>query len=62
MPGLMGTGHKDTPDVPAEALQPPELGGATRTPKAHLQPPPATLPETVKQKRIGYPLSDAQIL
>ena len=24
--------------------------------------PPATLPETVKQKRIGYPLSDAQIL
>ena len=39
MPGLMGTGHKDTLDVPAEALQPPELGGATRTPKAHLQPP-----------------------
>ena len=39
MPGLMGTGHKDTPDVPAEALQLPELGGATRTPKAHLQPP-----------------------
>ena len=61
MPGLMGTGHKDTPDVPAEGLQLPELGGATRTPKA-IYSPPATLPETVKQKRIGYPLSDAQIL
>ena len=33
--------------------------------RGHLKPinsPPATLPETVKQKRIGYPLSDAQIL
>ncbi|MCB4427428.1 tyrosine-type recombinase/integrase [Synechococcus sp. MU1643] len=31
----------------------------------HLKPiyfPPATLPETLKPKRIGYPLSDAQIL
>ena len=33
--------------------------------RGHLKPiysPPATLPETVKPKRIGYPLSDAQIL
>ena len=33
--------------------------------RGHLKPiysPPAALPETVKQKRIGYPLSDGQIL
>ena len=33
--------------------------------RGHLKPiysPPATLPETLKPKRIGYPLSDAQIL
>ena len=33
--------------------------------RGHLKPiysPPAVLPETVKQKRIGYPLSDGQIL
>ena len=33
--------------------------------RGHLKPiysPPATLPEVLKQKRIGYPLSDAQIL
>ena len=33
--------------------------------RGHLMPiysPPATLPETLKPKRIGYPLSDAQIL
>ena len=33
--------------------------------RGHLKPiysPPATLPETVKQKRIGYPLGDAHIL
>ena len=33
--------------------------------RGYLKPiysPPATLPETLKPKRIGYPLSDAQIL
>ena len=33
--------------------------------RGHLKPiysPPAALPERLKQKRIGYPLSDAQIL
>ena len=33
--------------------------------RGHLKPiyaPPATLPEVLKPKRIGYPLSDAQIL
>ena len=33
--------------------------------RGHLKPiysPPAALPETLKPKRIGYPLSDAQIL
>lgn len=33
--------------------------------RGHLKPiyaPPATLPETLKPKRIGFPLSDAQIL
>ena len=33
--------------------------------RGHLKPvysPPASLPETLKPKRVGYPLEDAQIL
>ena len=47
--------------MPAEALQLPELGGVTGTPRP-IYSPPATLPEVLKPKRTGYPLSDAQIL
>ena len=57
----MGAGLKDAPDEPSEALRLSELGG----PAWNLKPiysPPAALPETLKPKRIGYHLSDVQIL
>jgi len=48
-------------DQKSEALLLPRLGGAKRSPKPiYFQP--ATLPEVLKPRRIGYPLSDAQIL
>ena len=57
----MGTRLTDAPDEPSEALWLPQVGDAAWTPKARIQPPTA-LPEVLKPKRIGYPLSDAQIL
>ena len=61
MPRAMGTRLTDAPDKQSEALWLPQLGGAAWTPQAHIQPPAAS-PEVLKPKRIGYPLSDAQIL
>ena len=51
----------DASDLQLEAQWLPELGIQF----GHLKPtyaPPATLPETLKPNRIGYPLSNAQIL
>ena len=61
MPGLMGT-RKKIRQMCRQKLYS-FLNWAVQ--RGHLKPiysSPATLPETVKQKRIGYPLSDAQIL
>ena len=56
----MGTRFTDAADQPSEALWLPELSFQ----RGHLKPiyaPPVTLPEVLKPKRIGDPLSDAQI-
>ena len=61
MPGPMGTGHKDALGVPSEALWLPQLGGTTWAHQARLQPS-CDPPRGAEAKRIGYPLSDVQIL
>ena len=57
----MGKGVTDASDKSSEAIW--LLDCAVQ--RGYIKPiysPPAALPETLKPKRIGYPLSDAQIL